>query len=74
MNNNVNNENKINVGDEKKDENKKEEKNDEIQNAGEIGEKKLENNIESINSVDNNLIGNKKIEEENVKLEPENKK
>ena len=55
-------------------ENKKEEKNDKIQNAGEIGEKKLENNIESINSVDNNLIGNKKIEEENVKLEPENKK
>ena len=75
LNNNVNNENKIEGEVEKKDEIKKEEKKEEInQNEGQIEEKKLEDKIESGNSVNNNLIENKKVEEENVKSEPENQK
>ena len=75
LNNNVNNENKIEGEVEKKDEIKKEEKKEEInQNEGKIEEKKLEDKLESGNSINNNLIENKKVEEENVKSEPENQK
>ena len=75
LNNNVNNENKIEGEVEKKDEIKNEEKKEEInQNEGKIEEKKLEDKLESGNSINNNLIENKKVEEENVKSESENQK
>ena len=63
LNNNVNNENKIEGEVEKKDEIKKEEKKEEInQNEGQVEEKKLEDKLESGNSINNNLIENKKVE------------
>ena len=71
---NLNNNNEKNElgkeGEIKNEENKKEEiQNEEIPKEDKIDEKNEENNIDNGNN--NNVIDNKKIEEENVKFEPE---
>ena len=69
--NNNNEKNELGKGGEiKNEENKKEEiQNEEIPKEDKIDEKNEENNIDNGNN--NNVIDNKKIEEENVKFEPE---